>query len=307
MSNLEAIEPALSRGHDYWGQFDLDSWYSALVSCVFHFLVVMLTALIATVTAVHERLPSGVGVVSVAETAATGSEMSDEAAGGPLQSTTQAPDPEPAATITPQEKIEEVKPVESSPLSPTPPDAKQKVRDEVEKAAQGAAAARAAARAKLNDNLGGGGADSDSGAGKGRAGRAARWILRFNTSSVNEHLGQLGGLGAEVAFPEQGGKYLYFTDLAGTPRRSTRDLGREQRIYWMDDNPQSYMSLARHLGVSSPPMMIAFLPVALEERMVKLEKAYRGVSDEAEIEQTIFECRRYGGGYEVVVTDQKLR
>ena len=145
------------------------------------------------------------------------------------------------------------------------------------------------------------------GSGGGRAGRAARWVLQFNTSAASEYLSQLGGLGAEVAFPQQGDSYLYFSNLGGSPTSSTRDLSSESRIYWMDSDPRSYRSVAARLNVPSPPFMVAFLPAALEEKMLKLEKAYKGVQDEDKIAQTVFECVRRGGGYDVIVVDQRLR
>ena len=55
--------------------------------------------------------------------------------------------------------------------------------------------------------------------------------------------------------------------------------------------------------------MIAFLPLDLEEKMSRLEMARareRGVSREEDIRQTVFECVRRGGGFDVIVIDQTL-
>ena len=109
-----------------------------------------------------------------------------------------------------------------------------------------------------------------------------------------------------IAFPAEGGKYKYFTNLAGTPTSSLRDLNNENRIYWMDE--RSFFEVAQLLGVSAD-VMIAFLPGPLEEKMSKLEMARareRGVSNEEDIIQTVFEYVNRGGG-DVIIVDQKLR
>jgi hypothetical protein len=116
---------------------------------------------------------------------------------------------------------------------------------------------------------------------------------------------QLGGLGAEVAFPQRGDQYAYYSNLDGSPTRAVRDLSRENRIFWIDNDSQSFGDVARELGAGSAPMMIAFFPLELEERMSKLELAYRGRASEADIIQTVFECVSRGGGYDVMVVDQK--
>ncbi|MBC8452163.1 MAG: hypothetical protein H8D70_02960, partial [Rhodospirillaceae bacterium] len=142
--------------------------------------------------------------------------------------------------------------------------------------------------------------------GTGRAGRASRWVLTFNTNNPQDYLRQLGGLGADIAFPAQAGKFQYFTNLAGSPKSSIRDPNNESRINWIDDN--TFYEVARLLGVDAD-FMIAFLPAPLEEKMAKLEMARareRGVTREQDIIQTVFEYVNRGGG-DVIIVDQKLR
>ena len=55
----------------------------------------------------------------------------------------------------------------------------------------------------------------------------------------------------------------------------------------------------------SPEAMLAFLPVELEQRMLKMELAYKGAASEDDIIQTVFECVARGGGFDVIVVDQK--
>jgi hypothetical protein len=181
------------------------------------------------------------------------------------------------------------------------------MRQEASEAAAAARAAADAAREKLNENLGGtpGGGSEGTGGGTGRAGRAARWVLRFNTTSPQNYLAQMGGLGAEVAFPQQGDQYIYFSNLSSSPTRTVRDLSDENRIFWIDQDRGSFGGVAQTLGVPSAAMMLALLPVELEQRMTQLELAFKGATSEQEIIQTVFECVRRGGGYDVIVVDQK--
>jgi hypothetical protein len=275
---------------------------------VFHFCLVLFLALITGVIASRERLPPAVETVRVAEADSSGGDSFDDPAGDPLQMSADQPAMPLTSELPPAEAITEVAAVDAPDvLSPTA-DAQTNVREQVATARSAAAAARSAAAKQLNENLGGSPkSGGGSGAGSGRAGRAARWVMQFNTSNPGEYLSQLGGLGAEIAFPQRGDSYLYFSNLGGSPTSSTRNLSQEKRIYWMDQDPRSYNSVAAQLGIASPPMMIAFLPLALEDKLLKLEKAYKGVQDEDQIQQTIFECVRRGGGYDVLVVDQTLR
>jgi len=287
---------------------DYDSWYSALASGVFHFLIVLFAAFITTALAPRDRLPPAVAVVQVAEVDSTGGESAEDPAGEALQMSEERPDPAPTAEAeTTQETITDVKPIDVPDVTLSPADSQKNIQEQVAIARNAAASARAAAAKTLNENLGGAPSGGGGGTGTGRAGRAARWILRFNNSSPSAYLSQLGGLGAEIAFPQRGDKYLYFTNLGGNPSSVTRDLSGEKRIYWMDNDPQSFGPVANHLGVKSPPMLIAFLPIELEEKILKLEKAHQGIEDEDQILQTIFECVSGGGGYDVRVVDQTLR
>jgi hypothetical protein len=65
--------------------------------------------------------------------------------------------------------------------------------------------------------------------------------------------------------------------------------------------------MAKLLGVPSAPFMVVFLPRPLEDKMLKLELAFQGARSEDEIAQTEFEAVPRGGGYDVIVIDQKLR
>jgi len=285
---------------------DYDPYYSGLASFVFHFCLLMIIPFLAVVVVQRDKLPPAVDVVQVVESTSQGASAFSD-----LPSGMEAQTPDASADVslntTPSEAINRDIQVEApEKLEFSPEDVRQTADQAVRQARQAAAAAKAAAESVLNDNLGGSAGSAGSGGGTGRAGRAARWVLRFNTRTARDYLSQLGGLGADVAFPAQGGKYRYFTDLAGSPKSSLRDLDSENRIYWMDQD--TYFEVARELDVDAE-MMIAFLPTPLEEKMAKLEMARareRGVTREEDIIQTLFECVQRGGSFDVIVVDQTL-
>lgn len=286
---------------------EFDSWYSALASFVFHFCLVMIVSLLAGVLEQQDRLPVAVETVQVAATSATTGEADDELPAGDVAESLDSADfsemPLPEA---PSEEVASVEPVEINEIVPDQAEQEAVLQDQLAGAQRASSAARNAARQKLNQNLGGSaGSESGGGGGSGRAGRAARWVLNFNAQTADGYLEQLGALGAEVAFPQRGDNYLYFTDLAGSRASASRNLSNENRIFWIDD--VSFRGVARALGVQSAPFMCAFLPHALEERMLKLELAYRNAPNEDAILQTVFEAVRRGSGYDVIVVDQQLK
>ncbi len=301
---------------------DYDSWYSGLVSFVFHFLLFLIVSLLGSTVTSKPALPVTVSAVQVSDGTASGDpgSMEDGLAGGDVaEASAEQEQPNLPSPESPSEAIESLTdvPVETVPLTTAP--TKQEIADRRSEAQQQATRAQTAAQAardRLSQTPGGsrgGGATGSSGGGAtgsgggGGGGRSARWVLKFNTNRASDYLSQLGGLGADVAFPQRGEKYLYFTNLSGTPAKSIRDLAQESRIYWIDENPQSISGIAGVLGIPIPPAMVAFLPPALEEKMVKLELAYKGAASEEEILQTVFECVKRGGSQEVIVVDQKLK
>ncbi len=280
---------------------DFDPYYSGLASFVFHFCLFVLLPFLFAIVKTQDRLPPTVDVVQVVDARMDGSEAFSDLPSG-LETQEQAASSEMAVEV-PTTEINKNIDVEVT-TEFNEEDIQKTADNAVKQARQAAAAAKAAAANALNENLGGTAGGGGSG-GTGRAGRAARWVLTFNTSNPQDYLRQLGGLGADVAFPAAGGRYKYFTNLAGTPTSSLRDLDKENRIYWMDD--RSYFEVAQLLGVQAD-LMIAFLPTPLEEKMSKLEMARareRGVTNEEDIIQTVFEYVNRGGG-DVIIVDQKL-
>jgi hypothetical protein len=287
---------------------DYDSWYSAGVSFVFHFCLFMLLPLLAALLEPEPRLPPEVVPFQVIDTDATAMDATEGLAGSEAAVESLEHLDSLEFQDIPMEEIADVQPVDIPDVDYQIDDTQQ-LQDLTIAAAQAAATAKATAqraRETLNRNLGGTSRGTESGGGgTGRAGRAARWILMFNYSDVDQYLGQLGGLGAEIAFPQRGDQWLYFSNLARNPTRVVRDLSGEDRIFWVNEDRASASMIAQSLGIQPVTPMLAFLPVELEQRMLKMELAYKGARSEEDIIQTVFECVRRGGGHDVVVIDQK--
>src|SRR5262249_10202205 len=155
------------------------------------------------------------------------------------------------------------------------------------------------------------GADKGPGEGKvksQRVKRALRWTMVFNTASGQDYRKQLADLSAGmtektiIAVPQPDGQYLIFRDLNRVPPAGRiEDIAEIKRIYWVDADPQSIRSLSGALGVPTPPHIVVFFPVELEEKLLRLELDYAkrkyGETAEDQIQETRFEIVRRGGVY----------
>jgi len=140
--------------------------------------------------------------------------------------------------------------------------------------------------------------------------RQLRWTMVFNIRQPDDYARQLQGLKAILAIPlpakENVKEYKVIRDLSQRPvRPKVEDVTSINRIYWVDDRPESVSSLARLLGVDPvPPYFVAFFPVELEQMLLKKELAYAGNKPEEQIRETKFQVRSTANGYEPYVIDQ---
>jgi hypothetical protein len=155
--------------------------------------------------------------------------------------------------------------------------------------------------------------DKDKGEGGGntpeetRAKRQMRWTLIFRTQNGKDYRDQLIDLGAILAIPTSSGDYFVIRDLkagrAGGKVENIRETVGD-RIFWTDSQPLSVQSLSGALGLNPPPPAIhAFFPQSLEQKLLKLELDYRGLSED-QIDETRFRIVRRGGTYEPQVSLQ---
>lgn len=135
--------------------------------------------------------------------------------------------------------------------------------------------------------------------------RIDRWVLTFETRNGSDYLRQLEALGAILAIPLEGDRYLVIRDLKQRPVRGNIENAADiQRIFWIDDKPESVRSLAGALQLEQmPARIVAFFPDQLEDELLRKELAFRNRREE-EIRRTYFRLDRRGGRFEPVVVDQ---
>jgi hypothetical protein len=135
--------------------------------------------------------------------------------------------------------------------------------------------------------------------------RLLRWTMVFNTQDGEDYLRQLRALGAILAFPKADGGYLVIRDLTHRPAQPrAEDLTKLDRIYWIDDKPESVASLSRALGIAQPAQIVALFPEKLEKELLQKELGFAGRSEDSILE-TRFEVVKTPKGYEAKVTAQK--
>jgi hypothetical protein len=169
----------------------------------------------------------------------------------------------------------------------------------------------------------GSGVGDGEGPGKGtltqREKRMLRWSMLFNTRSGPDYVAQLRGLGAILAIPiredDSGRDYKIVRDLAARPAPLLdEDISKIQRIYWIDNTPQSVRDVLNDLGIRLPKLpshFVAFMPEELEKKLYALEDAYlkkrhRGLTED-NISETKFRINVVGGRYEPEVIDLKVK
>lgn len=310
-----AEEPAEDRTavvRPWWGRFSPHGelpWSSAM-SLIFHVFIILLVIILIAPFVKQDSTPPAVDVIYVSDedNAAEGDDpLLPE--GGVLTATDNQPLP-PVPADRADVPVDEIMPPQ--PLQPelAPATLSKDAAAAAEAAQTALDRIKSSFRGQMAENLGGRGQQPGAGGGAqgtgrtGRAARQARWVLHFNTSSPKDYLAQLDGLGAAIAFPLGDQKWRYFDlDASGGRTSRVRDLGSESRLYWLDERSDSYRAVAALLGVPSAPFMIVFLPVAMEDRMLRLELAYNNL-EEDEIATTHFKTVKRGGKQDVVVVEQ---
>jgi hypothetical protein len=138
--------------------------------------------------------------------------------------------------------------------------------------------------------------------------RRQRWVLVFNTKDGNDYAAQLHSLGAIIGVEGANGQYTLYRDLLRRPvKGQIEDPEKLNRIFWVDDKPESVKSLATALGIKPvPDHFYAFFPYKLEEELLKKELAHFQGNEE-DIIETIFKVERKGDHFELVVRKSERR
>jgi hypothetical protein len=129
--------------------------------------------------------------------------------------------------------------------------------------------------------------------------RMLRWGMIFDTRDGRDYLAQLNSIDAIIAIPmdPKGEKYKLIRDLSGKgpAKLLDEDPNKLQRIFWVDQRPESVRDMSRALGLKFvPKYFIAFLPEQLENKLFEMEKRRAGNHSEDEIDETKFRMERQG-------------
>jgi hypothetical protein len=148
------------------------------------------------------------------------------------------------------------------------------------------------------------------GSGTKRGRRVLRWTMKFDVTTGREYIRQLNMCGAILGIPQGNGETLVVRDLTKLPvQGKIEDVKALNRIFWVDNNPDSMQSMAITLGLDKVPTEIyAFMPFTLEKTLLERELAYGkkyGRNTEESIEETVFQLRFRGGKPEPVVVEQR--
>jgi hypothetical protein len=145
-----------------------------------------------------------------------------------------------------------------------------------------------------------------------RADRIRRWTVNFNTSSGADYLRQLHLLGAILGVPDTKGNLMIIRDLTERPARSAyEDVKAINRIFWVDDRPESARSVAEALQLDIvPSQVVAFFPQSVEKQLLDAELAYgrpHGRTTEKDIGETVFNVTFRAGRPVFTVVSQRGR
>lgn len=148
------------------------------------------------------------------------------------------------------------------------------------------------------------------GFGSDREKRILRWTLRFSTRDGRDYAQQLAGLGAILAIPLADGNFQVIRDLKRLPAKGeVEDINSINRIFWVDNQPESVRSLSTALRLAPmPPYIVAFFPESLEKRLLEKERTSSGGKAETQIKETRFVVERQpNGSYDARVTHQVMQ
>jgi hypothetical protein len=145
-----------------------------------------------------------------------------------------------------------------------------------------------------------------------RVNRKLRWIMNFSTTDGRDYLKQLEDLGAKLAIPLKGEKYLLINDLSKPAKTETvDDLSSLNLIWWTDNTEKSVEGLTKALKIKeTPAIIIAFFPKELEDRLAKMELAFaekNGYKSVDEVGETTYRIKQVKSKYEPVVVDQRYK
>jgi hypothetical protein len=138
--------------------------------------------------------------------------------------------------------------------------------------------------------------------------RQLRWTTLFSTVSLRDYLQQLQNLGALVGVQYENREIRMLADFMHRPARLDNSPPPRDRIFWMDDKPESVRAMANELQLKIVPWrIIAFFPESLEKQLLDKELAYGrlyGRNNEDQIQDTTFRITFLGSEPRIEVVEQ---
>jgi hypothetical protein len=303
---------------------------SGMASLAWHTLAIVMMVVVAWVVASSNRDEMPIEVVDFPGSGGTQGTGSDRNVGNgsPLVEAT-APSDLPADVKMPTEPLRDITGLQITPkdiLADADKDSErelQKITERGTQALEQLSKLDKSVRDSLMGGLGKGSPGAGGGSGGGDQGgtgnqpgpgnsnvrvkRKLRWTITFNTQSGADYLRQVHVLGAILAFKTPDGELRCVKDLMRRPvKLETEDLQKLNRIFWIDDRPDSVSQLARAMGLDFVPDRIyALFPYELEKELLRKELSHRNKKED-EILETRFQILMRGNGYEIHVIDQRL-
>ncbi|MBL8817513.1 MAG: hypothetical protein JNL58_15920 [Planctomyces sp.] len=145
--------------------------------------------------------------------------------------------------------------------------------------------------------------------------RENRWFVQFsNTGDLKTYASQLDFFKIEIgALFATENRLVYLSNMAAD-RPTTREVttgDSEKRLFmnWEGGNrKEADVELFQKAGIDAKNAAILhFYPSAVEQQLAQLESEYSGGRPPEQIRRTFFEVRPSGGGFQFVVTSQKLK
>ena len=138
-----------------------------------------------------------------------------------------------------------------------------------------------------------------------------RWVMVFETRNSREYVNQLAGLVPHdsPSRPDAMANTSSSRNPLNVPcALEAKDVASLNRIYWVDDKPQSVRGVLQELGVTmSAPHFVAFMPRQLEAELSEKELKFAKGRGEEDIFETKFKVVHGVRGYDVIVTNQTFR
>ena len=211
-------------------------------------------------------------------------------------------------TVKPDEPTEDPKiKAPAAPSLPDDPDAVTRIEKQQKQDASRGVYIKDALAGVAGKGKGGGGRGGGMGEGIGlgngdkwglgpsnkRGRRVQRWEMIFRINGHQDYLNQLNALGTYVGIPDQNGRLMIVKNLREVPAKWDYEAMIDvNRVYWVDDRPESASGIAELLKIGViPSMMVCFMPQQIEKDLLKVEMDYAkkyGVTKEENITNTQF-------------------